>query len=219
MFKKLVFSITAIAAISFSATAQKYISIGPVVGFNHTGVTNGEMNNTVDIQSKFNPNFHAGISLIYSKNEHWGFGGQLLFSQEGFKKEFSDKRLNIPFNIPFEGSYKASYIRIPLRAYYFFGDYKSKIRPKVYAGPSIGIKVMDERLPVIGLTDLEMSILDLGLQAGVGVNIALSKATWLNLDLNYTQGLLDVLNSPSLKTGYNMNQNLGFQVGVLFGLK
>jgi len=226
MFKKIALSIAAISALSFtSASAQKYLSIGPVVGFGHSGVSNGKMKDEIDIKSKFNPSFHAGIGLIYAKHEHWGFGGEILFSKEGYKKEFTDKT----WNIGYEETNSVGYIRVPLRVYYFFGKYDQKIRPKVYVGPSIGFKIMDDQnleaingTPQALVNDMPIAAfntVDLGLQAGVGVNIPLSKATWLNLDLNYYQGLLDAVGDISgFKTGYNMNQNFGLQVGVLFGL-
>ena len=227
MFKKIALSILAISSLSISAaTAQKYVSFGPVLGFDHSGVTNGTMKDAVNVKSKFNPTFHAGFGLIYAKHANWGFGGEVLFSKEGFKKEITDIR----FGEGYEETNSVGYIRVPLRAYYFFGQYKQKIRPKIYAGPSFGVKIMDDQkieaisgttMPI--LTDLDhvsnFNTFDLGLQAGVGLNVTLSRAIWLNLDLNYYQGLLDAIDDNAVyKTGYNMNQSLGLQVGVLFGL-
>lgn len=227
MFKKIALSILTISSLSLSATtAQKYISFGPVIGFDHSGVTNGTMKDAVNVKSNFNPTFHAGFGLIYAKHANWGFGGELLFSKEGFKKEITDKR----FGEGYEETNSVGYIRVPLRAYYFFGKYKQKVRPKIYAGPSFGVKIMDDHKmegidgkAIPPLTDMnrtsEFNTFDLGLQAGVGVNVTLSRAIWLNLDLNYYQGLLDAVGDNSVyKTGYNMNQNLGFQAGLLFGL-
>lgn len=227
MFKKIALFILTISSLSFSAaTAQQYISFGPVVGFDHSGVTNGTMKDVFNVKSNFNPTFHAGFGLIYAKHEHWGFGGEVLFSKEGFKKEFTDKILNVGY----QETNSVGYIRVPLRAYYFFGKYNQKIRPKVYAGPSFGFKVMgNQKLEAISGTTMpnltavdhtsDFNPIDLGLQVGFGVNIPISRAIWLNLGLNYYQGLLDAVDDNFVyKTGYNMNQNLGIQAGVLFGL-
>lgn len=226
MFKKIALSIIALSTLSFSAaTAQKYISFGPVIGFDHSGVSNGTIKDAVNVKSLFNPTFNAGFSLIYARDAHWGFGGEILFSKEGFKKDITNKR----FNEGYTETNSVGYIRVPLRAYYFFGKYKQRIRPKVYLGPSIGFKIMDDhKMKAINnfpqaAADIaptsEFNTIDLGLQAGVGVNITLTRAIWLNLDLNYYQGLSDAIgDNAAYKTGYNMNQNLGFQAGVLFGL-
>jgi len=228
--KTLLLSLGLSAGLFAPAGAQQYISIGPVVGFGHSGVTNGTIKDDIDVHSKFHPSFDAGIGLIYAKHEHWGFGGELLYSQEGFKKQGVEQPLDVTL------TQTAGYIRVPLKVYYFFGGYKQKVRPKVYLGPSFGFKIMDD-YKYEGNNDMSDALLtmthpgplvdfktfDFGLQAGAGVNITLSRALWLNLDINYYQGLLDAADDVdnsvfSTHSGYNMNQHLRFQAGVLFGL-
>lgn len=230
--KKILLSLGLTTAIFGAAQAQQFISLGPVIGFGHSGVTNGNLEDATasTIKSKFNPSFNAGIGLIYAKHAHWGFGGEILYSQEGLKKQLTADPMDIDL------TKTAGYIRVPLRAYYFFGKYQQKIRPKVYLGPSFGFKISDKekfegnneisRELLAGgdnTSGMDFKTFDLGIQAGVGVNITLAKAMWLNLDLNYTQGVLDALENnddadPDFDSGSNLNQNLRLQVGVLFGL-
>lgn len=228
--KKILLSLGLAAAAFGAAQAQQFISLGPVVGFGHSGVTNGKADDALTIKSKFNPSFNAGIGLIYAKHAHWGFGGEVLYSQEGFKKQISDDVTDLDL------TQTAGYIRVPLRVYYFFGKYQQKVRPKVYLGPSFGFKIADNYKYEGNndATDMMLSVFnpgqpvdfnsfDLGIQAGVGVNITLAKAMWLNVDLNYYQGLLDAAsdndnNIFSFESGSNLNQSLRLQVGVLFGL-
>jgi hypothetical protein len=48
--------------------------------------------------------------------------------------------------------------------------------------------------------------------------VYLAKSLWLNLDLNYYQGLTDALTDDRIRTGTNLNEHFGIQVGLLFGL-
>ena len=59
---------------------------------------------------------------------------------------------------------------------------------------------------------------DWGLDAGAGVNVRLARATWLNMDLGYYQGLMDAVKNDAAGN-MNMNENLRFNIGVLFGLR
>lgn len=124
-----------------------------------------------------------------------------------------------------------------MRVYYFFGKYKQKVRPKVYAGPSFGFKISENNklesndeltkstLASLGENNLpnpEFNTFDLGIQVGAGANITLGKAMWLNADINYYQGFLDAMKNNEhpyiMENGTNWNQNLRIQVGLLFGL-
>ncbi|HET8573931.1 MAG TPA: porin family protein [Edaphocola sp.] len=232
MFKKLILSVAACAFFCATARAQKYVSLGPVAGFGHSGVSNGDLDHTMNVKSGFHPSFSVGLGLIYAKGPHWGFGGELLYAQEGYQKNFSDKNVS---GLSFDETNNAGYIRLPLRVYYFFGQYRQKVRPKVYAGPSLGFNVGNKvkREADNGLMQMiadnapvaDFNAFDLGLQAGAGVNITLGKAIWLNLDLNYYQGFLDAVKDPEhvanfddVKTGTNLNNHLRLQAGLLFGL-
>lgn len=245
MIKKILLAAASCTLFFNTANAQKYISLGPVISFGHSGVSNGKYfddMNDAHLKSKFHPSFTAGISAIYAKNPHWGFGGELLYEQLGFTKNIIFKPASaiepwLVTPLDYDQTKDVSYIRIPLRVYYFFGKYKQKVRPKVYAGPSFGFKLAGNN-KLKGNDDItknwinggskdafpnpEFNTFDLGLQVGAGANITLGKAVWLNADINYYQGFLDAMKDKehpnTMKNGTNWNQNLRLQVGVLFGL-
>ncbi len=54
---------------------------------------------------------------------------------------------------------------------------------------------------------------DFGLHVAGGGNVRIAPATWLNLDLAYYHGLIDVNQNSEMK-----NRNLGINVGVTFPL-
>jgi hypothetical protein len=200
-------------AFCFSANAQYYLSLGPVVGFGHSWTTglNGD--------ARFKPSPDLGIGLVYSRNSHWGLGGSLIVSHEGYSRQFS------MYGNTYDATVNPVYLRMPLYVSYFFGDYGNRVRPKVYLGPSIAVKI-DERSDVDGIAMPDGNSLkrmtpgfrtfDAGVHGGVGANIRLMRNTWLNLDAGYYQGLVDVLDDADGK--YNMNGNLRLNAGLMFGL-
>jgi hypothetical protein len=211
--KKVLLLVTGLFLSVFQSKAQ-YISLGPVAGFGHSWVSN------LTGTDRFKASPYLGIGMVYSKDVHWGWGGELAVSHEGYKADMGMNTVTV----------NPVYLRLPLRAYYFFGPYKSHIRPKVYLGPSFGFKVDEvqymngNRLSnsdVIATTynmhsDMFNSF-DVGLNTGAGVNVRLMPGTWLNMDLGYNLGFLDAVDNTANTN--NMNQNIRLNVGVLFGLK
>ncbi len=208
--------LAAIAMIGLGANAQEttkkkneaqYLSIGPVAGVGMNWVSGLPGSSKAMLSTNF------GLGMIYAKNEHWGFGGQLMVSAEGYDFDYGGHEFKA---MPL-------YLRMPLRAYYFFGDFKNTVRPKVYIGPSLAVKLSEnDNMPARNMDNFinrnsgEFNPFDLGINAGGGVNIKMSRSIWLNLDVAYTQGLLDAVNDPA--GNYNTNMNLGFGAGLLFGL-
>jgi len=197
----------------FSSKAQ-YISLGPVAGFGHSWVSN--MTGTANF--KASPNL--GVGMIYSKDPHWGWGAELDVSHEGYKMDMGVNTVAV----------NPVYLRLPLRAYYFFGPVSSSVRPKVYLGPSFGFKVdevqymngnkmanSDVMATTYNMNSDMFNSFDIGMNAGAGINVKLMRATWLNMDLGYNLGFLDAVNDAANNT--NLNQNLRFNAGLLFGLK
>ncbi|XZF16537.1 porin family protein [Chitinophagaceae bacterium MMS25-I14] len=189
----------------------QYLSFGPVGGFGQSWVSN------LDGKTKFKPSADLGIGILYSRNAHWGFGSSLIISHEGFTKEY-----NVNGNT-YTSTVNPVYLRMPMYVGYFFGDYGNRVRPKIYVGPSIAVKIdeqtnNDNNMPAdTQMGTATFSTFDLGVHAGAGANIRLVRNVWLNLDANYYQGLLDAVKNDN--TGYNMNSNLRLNVGLMFGLK
>ena len=189
--KKVLMVLLISAGIGFSAQAQSKFSFGPTVGLGST--TLSSVNNT-----KFKLGADAGFSLVYSAVEHFGVGMDVKYSIEGAKWT--------PDN-----EWTLNYIRIPLKAIYFFGKYGSNLRPKIYAGPSFGF-LTTSKINNVDVKDQTTGV-DIALLAGAGLNYRMIKNTWLNTDISYTNGLKEV--SP---TGNNQNRSLKLNIGINFGL-
>lgn len=193
------------------AKSQKFaqnVSFGPIVGLGHSWISGIEGNR----EFKFAPS--AGVTFVYSAGPHWGFGMDLKYSREGTKVKSP--------NFSLEGTTNASYLRVPIKAIYFFGELGERVRPKIMAGPTMGIllggkqKIETSEGSLVAEADVKESMhtFDIGLQGGAGVNVRLSRNTWLNTDVSYYHGLRDVH-----KEGDEWkNRNIAVSVGVAFGI-
>jgi outer membrane protein W len=208
----------AVSAISFAQNADKktekkgtsYISLGPLGGFGHSWTSN--------MDNRFKPSAHLGIAMIYSRFEHWGWGTELTASHEGYSTRIGGNGTVQTI------SYDPTYLRMTPKAYYFFGDYGDNIRPKIYLGPSVAYRLIEDKY-VSGPGNAEVRYMntttpmindwDLGIDAGAGVNIKIAPYTWLNLDADYYHGLLDVTRWSNIN---NMNRSLRANVGVMIGI-
>ena len=196
--------IVAVLGIGMVSKAQR-LTLGPTGGFGHSWIsnTNGE--------GKFNPAWNAGLSLIYSTNTNWGIGADVKYSAEGNKVDQAGVANTINTN----------YVRVPLKAIYFFGKQGDAVRPKISAGPTFGFltnantAVTDEGVKV--KTDISDNIkgFDFGVNAAAGLNIKVANRTWLNTDVAYYQGLTDITKSTNTT---QRNGNIGVNVGLLVGL-
>ena len=183
------------------------LSIGPTAGFGHSWI-NAE---TGSADNRFHPSYNIGGKLVYSFDSRWGVSADVKFSGEG-STVGTDKDNKFVSRL--------NYLRVPLQGIYFFGKYGDRIRPKVSLGPSFGFllggktKVYQngEKIGEVKSVDIRKS-LDLGATLGGGLNIRLAPATWLNADLSYYLGLVNVSEEGDAK-----NRNLGINIGVTFPL-
>lgn len=200
------------AAISEQATAQN-LSLGVVgsVGHSWTSNTGG------DRDFKFAP--ALGIGMVYSHNQHWGYASELLVSHEGFKNDYYVGN----------GAYQKMtinpvYLRMPMHIVYFFGKYGDRVRPKVFAGPTLGLKLDEKQWysnnyngeGTMSNTDYFRTF-DIGINAGAGANFRIGRNTWLNADVSYTHGLMDAI-KDNVNGDYNGNRAIRGTVGVMWGL-
>jgi hypothetical protein len=207
--KKTLLSIALIAA-SFvmlsEAKAQDNLSLGVKGNFGHSWM-NGDGKNV------FKPSYGAGLRLVYSANANLGIGGDLSFSAEGSKKEFSEGQTEVRTNL--------NYIRLAPQVLYFFGEYGDAVRPKIYAGPSLGFLVGGKTKTTVGNTTTSIDSrdnyngFDAGALLGAGINCRVAPGKWLNLDLAYTHGFIDQTKADNT-TAYNRNIVVG--VGLTWGI-
>lgn len=188
----LAFAGTAAWAQDTPAPNNYNVSIGPSIGFGHAFQT--------PYHSDFFPSWNAGVTAIYGPVEWWGLGVDVRYSVEGAKTMVEGT----------ERTMRLSYIRIPVKFIGFFGDYTDAFRPKVGLGPSFGF-LMDQE----DTYNVKANPFDVGVQGLLGFNYRLYRATWLNVDLNYYQGLTDVRQHTGTT---ELNGNLFLNAGVAFGL-
>ncbi len=181
-------------------SAQETLSFGPVIGANFSRIS--DIGNGVDV--KFKPGLVAGGQLTYSSVNNWGIGAAVLYSREGVKTD----------NRGAESKINLTYIRVPLKGYFFFRDNEDNFRPKIFAGPSLGILLDADSKS--GDVEVDMgdayNTFDLGLTAGAGLNARIMEGTWFNLDIGYTYGILDVAENAD-----GSNRGITATAGVAFG--
>ncbi|MBA2610559.1 MAG: PorT family protein [Bacteroidetes bacterium] len=145
----------------------------------------------------FKPCWNAGVSAIYSPFVHWGFGLDVTYSVEGVKFKDLENTSTIDLH----------YVRVPVKAIYFFRTYQNDFRPKVAIGPTIGFLTNTKDNPGFNKTDL-------GANASLGFNYRLLRAVWLNMDATYYQSLTDVYKANGEK---DLNGNVRLDIGLSFG--
>lgn len=197
--------ILSIAFMSLSLTAFTQVnSIGPSAGFNYAWLSNNS-------DGDGRPSFNIGLLFNHSILESSGIGFGLRYSQEGSTVKIGNRTFTNALN----------YVRIPVTFSYYFGQLEEDFRPKIFVGPSFAFLVGGESKTLLGETVVTVNskdvyeAFDLGVQAGAGFNYRLAKLTWLNFDLAYTHGFLNVAG----KSNSNESQNRLFNVnlGVAFG--
>lgn len=193
--------------LSLGVNAQ-HISLGPSVGAGFAMVSNNA--DDVDVNPQFL--WNAGITFIYSTKTHFGFGADLKYSAEGYKTSFPGLADS------FDTHVHLNYARLPIRVIYFFGEYGDKVRPKIFLGLTPGLLLSAKgKSDAFGTTDFkdQVNSFDLGVQGGIGLNVRLASAIWLNADLSIYQGFLNFVNEADNTA---LNRNLAVNVGVAFGI-
>lgn len=199
--KKALFVIAAVCS-SYFVRAQTQ-SFGPTAGFNWAWLSD------ID-EVKGRPSFNAGFTYTYSILESAGIGIDVRYSEEGAKWESGGQTYATRLN----------YIRVPLKFQYFFGNLGERIRPKIFVGPSFAFLIGGKSDVGIGDQTVDSKDVyekfDVGLFGGAGFNYRLAERTWLNFDLAYTHGMLEVLGDKGISDAKNRMVNLN--VGVAFGI-
>jgi len=198
---------------SISMVKAQNLSLGPVVGVNHSWLTG-----TGDNKS-FNPGLNIGGTLTYSFNPNWGVGGDLLFSMEGVRQRN-------------EGSLSSTtrdaalnFIRVQPKFYHFFGNLGDAVRPKIFVGGSLGFLTGGSTKTTVASNNESADVVtktpskdiyngfDAGILGGAGINWRLGKASWLTTDLVYNNGLVDLSKSNA---NWQASRSLSFNVGLTF---
>ncbi|GAB2774480.1 hypothetical protein GCM10027275_16900 [Rhabdobacter roseus] len=181
--------------------AQENVSIGPMVGVSIANLR-GDVANT-----DWKPGLTVGGFYNYSSQSGFGFTGQLLYTQMGAHINNKTNQVNL------------NYLQVPLFATFYFGRLGSSLRPKIFLGPTanflLNAKDKDGNNINGDSNNRNYRTFDLGLAAGAGLNYQMQNKIWLNLDVRYGLGLLDITRTDATTI---MNNNWGINLGVSFPL-
>ncbi len=204
-------------------TFQQYFTIGPRVGINISNISG------VD-KADSKVGLLAGGFFVYSFQEHFGISADLLYSAEGAKFENTISTGNL--TVKTKNDIALNYLRVPLQAAVFFGQYGNRLRPKVTLGPSIGFLLgAKNKLESVTIypdgsnvsidhkTDYKENIkgVDFGAVVGAGLNYRLVEAVWWNFDVRYYIGASDINNKPVV-LGNDALKNNGLSVSLGLGI-
>lgn len=209
--KKIILSILLIGTLL--AAKSQNLSLGPVAGINHSWMTEAGNN------KHFNPGLNIGGTLTYSFDPSWGVGADLLYSRGGVKNQTTSGGVTASHDV------NLNFIRFQPKMIYFFGDLGDAVRPKLFAGSSFGLLTGGETKSTVASNNESMDLvekidakdryraIDLGLLAGTGINWRIGKATWLNTDLVYNHGLVDLSKTNNT---WSASRSVAFNIGVTF---
>ncbi|MES2515836.1 MAG: outer membrane beta-barrel protein [Bacteroidota bacterium] len=150
----------------------------------------------------FNSSWDAGISATYAPWKHFGVGLDALYSREG--GAFTYGGGEFPTEIR---TVTLDYVRIPVKAIYFFRSYEHDFRPKISVGPTVGFLTNDQN-------NTKANFLDVGANATLGFNYRIARAIWVNADASYYQGLTDIYDT---NTENDYNGNVRLDIGISLG--
>lgn len=197
--KKSAFTLALVLGMIGTGIAQENVSIGPMVGLSVANLRGDIVNN----------NWKTGATLggfyNYSSESGLGFSGQLLYTQLGADINNKSNEINL------------HYLQVPLLLTYFMGRKGEAFRPKLFVGPSLNF--------LLGAKDINGNDIngegsnstyrpfDLGATAGIGFNYRIDPKVWLNFDVRYGVGIIDITRSDA---NSRYNQNVGINLGVSF---
>ena len=160
-----------------TAQAQN-TSIGLRAGLNFANISGDGVSNT---KMKVGPNF--GALLTYSVASTFGITGEINFTSKGNKYDNSDATSSI------------NYMEIPIYGAYYFGTAESTLRPKIFAGPAVGI-LMTAKSEAGGVevdTKDFVEPVEFGAVFGIGFNKRVGDGNWICVDARYNLGLTDTV--------------------------
>jgi hypothetical protein len=192
--KKFVLLISAcifqIAAIAQEGNFQNRISVGPRLGINNSTFTtdNGS-------DGKWGP--MAGLFIMYSSHQNWGFTGDVLYSSKGSMWEH---RMGGNGSMAHQIDTRLDYLHIPLSAFYFL-NLTDNFKPKIGIGPYISFLLNSNNTMDGQNFAWDYATWDTGLSGTVGFNYLITPNFWLNTDLRYEHGFVNL----NAMAGDNMN--------------
>jgi|GEM_PF-5409589 len=194
---------------TFTAQAGEKFFLGLTAGGNYSGTT--EMKT---LKSGFN----GGLSAVHVLGTHWQLEYSLLYSRED-----AAIKTNAEFATEFYGKpvTRRSYLRLPVQVSYVFGKRTQPLRPRLFAGPSLGglvgnsdnIRSKEPNICIVDYPGHPVAVSEIGVRAGVGVQWRISRHFMTMLDAAWTEGLTKATAYPN--SGIR-NRNLQANASILF---
>lgn len=200
--RKLILLFTILIFANACVSAQ-YVTFGRAFSFGDAFITDK------DVSHQFLFSVTGGLSITYADNENYGYAADIVYATEGGKSKTTIGGVNINTKT------KLGYIRIPLKYILFLGEYGDPIRPKVIFGPSFAYLALAETNRENTISDFNR--FDMGLHFGIGANKIICDRIWLNTDITYTQGVLDVTKNTNLNNEINLNGSIRLNISLLLG--
>lgn len=179
-------------------------------------------NDAVDLDTKPDFGFLAGIFGQYNFNSTYSLKLAANYQQKGSKLEISQQDLQ-GYDYVLDGKIKLEYITIPLLFRGTFGS--SNVKFFVNAGPYLGILMTNKTTinansqynepgRTVDNTDSTKST-DFGVSAGLGLQIPIATKSALTFEIRDDIGLTNI--SDYTSDGSTKTNSLSFIVGLTFG--
>lgn len=238
--KKILITLLAFVTAAFHTSAQtttinnssgngedeQYFTFGPRAGVNISNISGTD-------NSESKAGLLAGVFMVYSFQEHFGISVDALYSVEG--AQFTDRYTVGNATTKTDNDFALHYLRLPVQANVFFGEFGNRLRPKITLGPSIGFLLSaknnfkrvttDGNGGSITVEDKDnvksrFKGTDFGAVVGAGLNYRLAGSIWWNLDLRYYLGATDIDDDDNSSGNSDDIKNNSFSVslGIGFGL-
>lgn len=213
-------------SITFLLQAQN-IFIGLTAGLGHSWMNNIHHFSNSTWDRKFNATWNTGVSFLYITKKHFGLSADVKYSAEGDKSYSHGFNGGDVIESPGTSFFHADYIRVPVKFIYFFRKNTSTVRPEIYIGPSFGFstnaKIVfknDDRNYPISKYDISYDVksFDLGSLIGTGLSLKLNNSIWMNTNIAYYQGLVDILKDHAANHIKEYNGNVSFNAALLYKL-
>lgn len=202
MLKKIVM-MTAVLVMAGKLSMAQNLSFGPTVGVNFA-----------DLHGLKNTSLKSGLAaggfFNYSIKTSFGIGAQILYSQMGANINENTDQINL------------NYIQVPVLATYYFGtkNEAGSIRPKLFVGPHLNFLLNSSNKAGndINPDGTRFNAVDFGATLGGGLNYNLGSKSWINFDVRYGIGLIDISKDPNVtmtNRGLSVNLGVSFPIGSI----
>ena len=202
------------ATTTFAQTETKPVrssqwTIGPKAGMNLSHYWGS------DAGDPFNPRLSGqfGGFVTWSNDGWFAITGELLYSGKGARYRTDG------FFEDIKGVYRMDYVEIPILFRGFFLT-EGRVRPHASIGPSVGFLVLArqknfEPVETDGVSFYDnVRKVDVGVNVGTGINFEVGNNIWINPEIRYNLGLINVAEDLSRRNGnFAVMLGVGFPIG------